>query len=218
MRIRDRMTGPAGKLGLYLCHGFCELGAMPLDSALQNIATFMAENPNEVVILDIEDYVEPDSVAKAFEESGLLDQVYQGPVAPKLPTLREIISSGGRVLVLGENNVGKVPWYHLSYSLMQETPYTFHKPEDFNCRPNRGAATNPMLLINHWIESTPVPKPSNAEIVNSLEFLLKRARQCARERGQMANVIAVDFAGTGDVVEAARVLNGLEPKPAPTTP
>jgi hypothetical protein len=31
----------------------------------------------------------------------------------------------------------------------------------------------------------------------------------------MANVIAVDFAGTGDIVEAARVLNGLAPKPAP---
>ena len=218
MRIRDRMTGPAGKLGLYLCHGFCELGAMPLDSALENIATFMAENPNEVVILDIEDYVSPDSIAKSFEESGLLDLVYQGPLGQKLPTLREIIASGGRVLVLGENDVGKVPWYHLAYSVMQETPYTFHKPEDFNCRPNRGAATNPMLLINHWIESTPAPKPSNAEIVNSLDFLLQRARRCARERGQVANVIAVDFAGTGDVVEAARVLNGLEPKQPAATP
>jgi len=216
MRIRDRMTGPAGNLGLYLCHGFCELGAMPFDSALQNIGAFMAENPNEVIILDLEDYVDPDSVAKSFEETGVLDMVYQGPLGPKLPTLGEIIASGGRILVFGENNVGKVPWYHLAYSLMQETPYTFHKPEDFNCRPNRGAATNPLLLINHWIESTPAPKPSNAEIVNSLDFLLHRARQCARERGHVANVIAVDFAGTGDIVEAARVLNGLEPRPTQT--
>ena len=217
MRIRDRMTGPAGALGLYMCHGFCELGASPFDSTLENIASWMALNPNDVVILDLEDYVDPDSVASAFEKSGLIDLVYKGPVGPKLPTLRDIISSGGRVLVFGENNVGNVPWYHLSYSLMQETPYTFHKPEDFSCRPNRGKATNPMFLINHWIETTPAPKPSNAAIVNSLDALLKRARQCARERGKMANFIAVDFAGTGDIVEAARILNGLEPKAAMDT-
>ena len=31
MRIRDRLAGKAeGPRGLYLCHGFCELGAMPL--------------------------------------------------------------------------------------------------------------------------------------------------------------------------------------------
>ena len=31
MRIRDRMAGKAeGPRGLYLCHGFCELGATPL--------------------------------------------------------------------------------------------------------------------------------------------------------------------------------------------
>ena len=31
MRIRDRLAGKAeGPRGLYLCHGFCELGAIPL--------------------------------------------------------------------------------------------------------------------------------------------------------------------------------------------
>jgi hypothetical protein len=210
MRIRDRMTGTPGPLGSYLCHGFCELGAISVDSMFRSIATFMATNPGEVVILDLEDYVTPEDVARVTRESGLLDFVYRGPLGPVPPTLRQIIASGGRVIMLGENDVDQIAWYHLSYDLMQETPYTFHKPEDFSCRPNRGKPSNPMLLINHWIETTPAPQVSNAEKVNTREALLSRARTCARERGRMPNIIAVDFAGVGDLVDAVRELNGLD--------
>jgi hypothetical protein len=99
---------------------------------------------------------------------------------------------------------------------MQETPYTFHVPGDFSCTPNRGDSTSPLFLINHWIESTPAPRPSNAKIVNAEYLLVERARQCEKERKRRPNVIAVDFAATGDVVRAAAVLNGLaEPAPPP---
>ena len=40
MRIRDRLTGrEEGSQGLYLCHGFCELGALPLVPWLKRFAT-----------------------------------------------------------------------------------------------------------------------------------------------------------------------------------
>ena len=38
---------------------------------------------------------------------------------------------------------------------------------------------------------------------------MQRARQCERVRHKLPNVIAVDFAATGDLVRAAAVLNGL---------
>ncbi|HWO15033.1 MAG TPA: lipase maturation factor family protein, partial [Polyangiaceae bacterium] len=38
--------------------------------------------------------------------------------------------------------------------------------------------------MNHWIETTPAPKPSNAAIVNAYDFLLKRARLVRRVRGE----------------------------------
>jgi hypothetical protein len=91
-----------------------------------------------------------------------------------------------------------------------ETPHTFHTPEDFNCRPNRGGATNSLFQINHWIETTPAPRPSNAAIVNAYDFLLARARTCERERRQLPNIIGVDFAGIGDLLRVARTLNGLD--------
>jgi hypothetical protein len=57
--------------------------------------------------------------------------------------------------------------------------------------------------------------PSNAEVVNQKDVIVKRARQCRRERGMTPNIFAVDFAGIGDVVGAVRELNGLPPLESP---
>jgi hypothetical protein len=212
MRIRDRLTGPpTGPRGPYLCHGFCELGATPLATMLEGVRDFLVQNPGEVVIFVIEDYVAPADIAAAFKESELERFVYRGPVVPPFPTLRQMIDSDQRLVVFGENDATGVPWYHPAFETIQETPYSFHRVEDFSCRPNRGGTTAPLFQINHWIETTPTPKPSNAAIVNAHDFLLARARQCQKERGKLPNILAVDFALTGDVVEVAAELNGVAP-------
>jgi hypothetical protein len=211
MRIRDRLSGPGGETGLYMCHGFCELGATRFDSLLSELRTFLVQNPGEVVILDVEDYVAPAEIVAAVDRAGLTPLAYRGPWRAPFPTLAEMVELGERLIVLGEHQADSTTFYHLAYDVMQETPYTFHRPSDFSCRPNRGARTNPLFLMNHWIETTPAPKPSNAELVNTREALVSRARECRRVRGRLPNILAVDFAGIGDVVGAAAVLNGLEP-------
>ena len=138
-------------------------------------------------------------------------------MTPPFPTLREMIDSDQRLVVFGENDTSGVAWYHPAFETIQETPYTFHTPEEFSCRPNRGGTTGPLFQINHWIETTPTPKPSNAAIVNAYDFLLARARQCQKERGRIPNILAVDFALTGDVVGVAVELNGPA-APLATTP
>jgi hypothetical protein len=212
MRIRDRLTGPpSGPRAAYLCHGFCELGSVPLATMLEEVRDFLVQNPGEVLVFVIEDYATPADVAAAFRESGLERFVYRGGVTAPWPTLRELIDSDQRLVVFGENDTRGVPWYHPAFETIQETPYTFHTTEEFSCRPNRGGTTAPLFQINHWIETTPTPKPSNAAIVNAHDFLLARARQCQKERGRLPNILAVDFAMTGDVVGVAAELNGLAP-------
>jgi hypothetical protein len=211
MRVREQLVGEPGPSDIYLCHGFCELGAIPMVPALREFVDFLATHPGEVIIIDFEDYAPPPAIARAIEESGLLPYVYQGPIEPTWPTLGEMIASGGRVLVLGEYDVTGVPWMRMAWEgLVAETPYTFPTPEDFSCKANRGTPRGDLFLINHWIETTPTPRPSNAEIVNQRDVIVRRARQCQRERRMLPNIIAVDFAGIGDVVGAARVLNGVE--------
>jgi hypothetical protein len=219
MRIRDRLTGPpTGPRAAYLCHGFCELGAVPLVTMLEGVRDFLVENPGEVLVFVIEDYATPADVEAAFRESGLERFVYRGGATPPFPTLREMIDADQRLVVFGENDTTGVPWYHPAFESIQETPYTFHTPEEFSCRPNRGSSSGPLFQINHWIETTPTPKPSNATIVNAHDFLLGRARQCQRERGRLPNILAVDFALTGDVVGVAAELNGLAPAAPPPAP
>jgi hypothetical protein len=71
--------------------------------------------------------------------------------------------------------------------------------------------------MNHWIDSTPAPKPSNAAVVNEYAFLLARARKCAAERGRLPNFLAVDFYRTGDLLDVANRLNGVQSDPKPSS-
>ena len=211
MRIRDRLTGePTGPRAAYLCHGFCELGAVPLVPMLEGVRDFLVQNPGEVLVFVIEDYVVPEDIEAAFRDSGLERFVYRGAVTVPFPTLRELIDADQRLVVFGEKDTAGVPWYHAAFETIQETPYKFHTPEEFSCRANRGGPEAPLFQINHWIETTPTPRPSNAEIVNQKEFLLTRARQCQEERSMLPNIVAVDFAMTGDVVGVVAELNGLQ--------
>jgi len=209
LRIRDRMAGEKeGERDVYMCHGFCELGALKLVPVLRGVRDFLVANPGEVLILVIQDEsVTPQDVERCFQESGLIDFVYRGPARPPWPTLREMVESDQRVLVMAENASEGVDWYHPAFEVMQETPYTFHDPSEFSNRPNRGGTGGSLLLMNHWIETTPMPKPSNAAIVNAHDALLARIDAFRRERGRLPNVVAVDFYGTGDLVQVVRELN-----------
>lgn len=221
LRIRDRIVNSptVGEPGVYLCHRFCELGAITIDSAFSDVSEFMEANPNEVLTIVIEDYVPAAEIAAAAKRTGLLGDVYMGPVGDPWPTLQEIVDSGGRIVMMAENNAdeSEIPWYHPAYSsLVQETPYSFSKPSQLispnsleaSCEPNRGPASAGVFLVNHWIDTSPAPRPSNAAIVNERDALLARVRQCDRQRDLTANLIAVDFYEEGDVFGAVAKLNG----------
>ena len=210
MRIRNRLVGGQdGQRGVYFCHGFCELGAYDAGPTLVQIREFLAANPGEVVILVLEDYLQASVTDSLFKATGLFEYVYTGSVGT-WPTLGELVAANQRVIVFIESGQGDVPWLHGTAGVIQETPYSFRKPDDFSCRPNRGGTTGSLFLINHWIETTPAPRASNAEIVNAYDFLLRRARTCQRERRHIPNIISVDFYSVGDVVRVANTLNGID--------
>jgi hypothetical protein len=220
MRIRDRLVGgEEGERGVYMGHGFCEIGATPFVEALEGIKDFLVRNPNEVLIVVIQDEgVTPADVAACFEESGLIDFVYRGAVAPPWPTLGEMVARNERVVVFAENHAEGVPWYHLTAGVIQETLYGFKTPEAFSNVPNRGGRNGSLLLMNHWIESAPASLPSNAEIVNAYDVLYRRAVACRRERGMVPNLVAVDFYRTGDLFRVVRKLNGIQEPLGPAMP
>jgi hypothetical protein len=210
-RVRSQIARPPAdaKPRIYLCHGFCELGAVDAEKTFEKIAAFMAANPREVLIIDIEDYTTPADTQALISKTGLVDYVYKGPQGPPWPTLEEMAESGGRILLVAEHMTGGADWYRPLEQTIQETPFAFRKPSQMTCRGGRGDRSTTLFLINNWIDTDPTPKPSNAEIVNGREFLVDRARRCERQRGLFPNVLNVDFYKQGDLFGTVDELNGV---------
>jgi hypothetical protein len=165
-----------------------------------------------------QDYVTPEDFVAAVRDADLEELVYTGPAGGPWPTLRELIDSGRRVVFLAENRAGGAPWYRLAYEeATQETPYSFGKVplligEDTlpaSCEPNRGPDDAPFFLLNHWITTDPLPRPSDASKVNEYDALLGRARECARIRGRIPTLVSVNFYLEGDVFRVVDELNGI---------
>ena len=219
LNIRDRLGfSGEGVRGMYLCHTFCELGATRLDSVLEDLRTFLVANPGAVVVVINQDYVKPEDFVGAVRDADLEELVYKGPVDGEWPTLREMVDSNGRLVLLAENRAGGAPWYHLAYDkITEETPYAFKKVAQLtgadnlakSCEPNRGPESAPVFLLNHWITTDPAPLPSNASKVNAYDPLLRRARDCRRIRDHLTNLLSVNFYLRGDLFRVVDTLNGL---------
>ena len=204
-------TADPRRAGTYLCHGVCRLGYERLERGLREVKRWLHDNPNEVIVLIAEDHIPAFRGQGAMRASGLDEYVYTPPKdgdAP-WPTLRELIESGERLIFFTEKRDGDAPWYQAAYKRhLMETPYTFDTPEKMSCEPNRGGTGKPLFLMNHWIQKA-APSRADAGVVNDPDFIVRRARRCEKERGQLPNFIAVDFASIGDVVAATNRLNGV---------
>jgi len=195
---------------VYLCHNYCELGATPAFEAFRLVHDFLRENPNQVVVLVLEDYVEAADAIDVLERSGLAGHALSWRPGEPLPTLGEMISDGDNVVILVENEGGSEPWYIPAYDMLQDTPYKFEEPHDFSCDLGRGASENPLFMVNHWITVDPPSRAVAAE-ANARDVLLTRAEECASERDHLPNIVAVDFYADGDLFDVVDKLNGVAP-------
>ena len=72
LRARAGFRGE-GERGMYLCHTFCELGATPLASVLDDIHGFLVTHPGEVLAVINQDFVTPADFVGALDAAGLSD-------------------------------------------------------------------------------------------------------------------------------------------------
>lgn len=215
LRLRRQIGFRASDEGtpkVFLCHGFCEIGAIEAERALRDVRDFLVANPGAVLAISIEDQVTPEQVEDVFERSGLIDYVWKGSIRP-LPTLGEMVERDERVVVFGEEETAGVGWYHDQFTYVRETPYDIPTAELLlspeGCRFGRGRPDNPLLMMNQFVAGDP-PLPRAAQQLNSVAAIVGHARQCRVPLHGLPGLIAVDFWEKGDVVGAARRLNGID--------
>ncbi|WP_237773213.1 MULTISPECIES: hypothetical protein [Streptomyces] len=194
--------------GLWLCHGVCRAGAIPLVETLKRIGAWLDGHPGEVVTLVVQDAITGEQTERAFREAGLARLLFTPDADPDRPwpTLGEMVRTDRRLVVFAEQADGPARWYRNFYAYAMETPFAFRTPAEMSCVPHRGGTGKRLFLLNHFITDAGGSRPDAAE-VNARRFLLDRAHRCERERGRPVNFVAVDFATLGDARGAVDALN-----------
>ncbi len=212
LRVADRVAGKVGLGALhgapepFLCHTLCELGAEPLDRELGVIRSFLEQHRDTVLIAIVEDYVPAATIAEAFAHAGLTRYAVTLDRHAPLPTLGQLIASERRLLVFAEEKGGDPAWYMPAFSYIQDTPLGAKHPGQLTCTSYRGAPSNPLLLLNHWIPPFP-PSPRLNAVIGRTSLLRSRIDRCRRHLHKKGAIVAVDFYQRTSVVEVAKALN-----------
>jgi hypothetical protein len=194
---------------VYLCHNFCELGAVKMSDEVDVIRRFLERNPNEVLLIVVQDELDAQELDTVLRRGGLTR--YLATIDPdrSMPTLASLIASGRRVVLGLENGrLGRQVPNVFADGLVQEVPYNDRTVAELAapdaCRPLHGQPDAPLFQFNHWV--TPASRGASRQ-VNAKEFLLGRAERCAEERDIVPNLVAVDFYKTGDLFRVVEELN-----------
>ena len=166
---------PGTPTEVFMCHGFCELGAIPFRTVADQIHRFLERNPREVLVIVFEDHTSSDRIAAELRASGLDPMLLPVDTGQPLPTLGAMVASGQRVFATLENGDGGPTLRNAFAGLVEETPFTFVRPTALraaaSCAANRGDDGAPVFQFNHWL--TP-PHRSTANL-GQLEIVARRA-------------------------------------------
>jgi hypothetical protein len=211
-RLREQAGPPAADAPreVYLCHQFCELGAVRFSEVVGVLQHFLDEHRGEVVVVVIQDELAAEELVPVIEDGGL--DPYLATIDPSLPlpTLGSMVESGRRLVIgLEKGDLGPAIPNVYADGLIQEVPYDYSSvaelEDEDSCGPQRGHDDAPLFLLNHWVSP---PSSEVAAEANAEDVLLSRAERCSAERGEPVNLVAVDFYESGDLFASVDELNG----------
>ncbi|UJR80146.1 hypothetical protein [Sandaracinus amylolyticus] len=199
---------PASATQVMLCHGGCGvLGMRPLIDAMIELRQFMDCHPGEVLSIIFEPHVDEAPFAAVIEEAGLLPYLHQQAEDAPWPTLREMITSGRRLVIFTETSNVTLPWHHHAYDYVWDNDYRAESAADFDCDVLRGSRDNAVFVLNHFV-TNPLASREQSELVN-FDVLRDHALRCRTETGDFPNLVTVDFYDASDLFEVVDELNGL---------
>jgi hypothetical protein len=223
-----------------LCHTSCDLlDAGLLSDWLDDIKTWMDQNPNDVVSLLLvnSDKAKPADLATEFTKSGITKYKYTPPSTnsqqAEWPTLQTLISANTRLMTfvasLDTAQIDNTNSYLMNeFTFIFENPFEVSDPKNFTCTADRpsglrgqtaeAVSSGRMPLQNHFLYDTELfgieaPNEDNITSTNALSVkpgnMGDAAKKCQQEWGKLPVFILVDFFDQGPAIATVDSLNGV---------
>lgn len=191
-------------------HGYSFLGTQPLSLILNDIKSFLDNNPNEVISIIFESYISGTMMETAFSEAQLLPYLHTQPLNQNWPTLQEMINDNKRLVVFTDDtDNATASWYHDIWDYAVETEFSISNRTEFTCKFNRGDSLNDLFILNHFITNPNFGTglPDSAVLINESGYLMNRTIDCYQSKGKIPNFLTVDFYDKGNPFEVANAWN-----------
>ena len=179
---------------LQTCHGPCELAAQPFDEVLDEIETFLAAHPHELVLVDFQDEAPEGELEAALAAHTVGARLHHQPPGEAWPTLGELLDAGTSLAPVDGGHVYGTGW-------------SYEDPEDLDCTVQGEAFEHGLYEVTHVL-TNPLASPANAEAINHDPVLSDHIDRCVAEVG-FVNQVSVDFYSIGDGLALIDRLNGL---------
>lgn len=194
----------------YLCHTYCDLGAMTLYEGFERIGQWMLANPQEVLIITLQSGLDAETTMGVLNGTVLSGMLYDHVVATPWPTLGELIASDQRVLLFSSHDGGELTGYMAQWTHWIDNPYSAQTVDDFSCAVDRGDLDTATLFnVNHFI-TNPVADITDAAVANAQAVLEEHVARCQEETGFFPNQVLVDFYSEGAVLNVVETLNIMD--------
>jgi hypothetical protein len=192
-------------------HSVFALGTIPLSDILNDIKTFLDNNPNEIVTIILECYVTANDIEDEINQSGLSSYLYTHNTV--WPTLQNMIDNDNRLVIFTDvdDASSSQNWYHYVWDYAVETHYSVGTINDFTCDFNRGDPLNDLFILNHFVTDATLGYGlyNESNDVNSNPFFINRALDCQTQTNKFPNFVTIDYYELGDGLAVVDQLNGV---------
>jgi len=223
--IRGLLLDSCDCNGVQFCHSECFLGTKDPTMTFVGIAEFLNENPNEILIIEIQ--VDDDTLLDLWE---FTSEEFRSMVYTKdndeddsWPTLNAMIDANQRMIVFqhaGSNtprsdctNDGECPdGVYNFYDYGFQTPWDLNEDGlnnyETSCQFYVGQRSGDFIMNNHFAKDL-LPDEAIARRINTVSKLQDRMKYCTDNvwEGKNTSLLVVDFWSVGDVVDAANEQN-----------
>jgi len=215
-----------GGVKLKFCHGYCHLGSTEISDKMSNVATFLQNNPTEVLVLDFQfpegstmDYVDK-LYNILLNVTGMEDLLYilEASDQYEWPLMSDLVQSNKRLILFQhdapdttKNNYTNYPALHNFFLFTSRNDFVYETSDELlnftrSCAYGSGNANRAFYLLNHFVTFLTAQK-EDAVIVNSHENILNHVGNCTGMNNDQVNFISIDFWSLSDLPEFVQKTN-----------